>query len=402
MKKIFMVGIGMGSQDGITVEARKAIENCQALVGASRMLQIAENFDFGQEPTQFVSYKAEEIREWITQAKEEKIAILLSGDVGFYSGAKKLLKELEGFHVQLLPGISSVVYFCSKLQIPWEDVCLSSLHGRDCNAIQLINRNSKTFFLMSGAKGLQELCEKLNYYGMGHVVLHIGQRLSYPDEIIFSEQASMIRNLERDDLLVVLAENAQAKDYACISLEDDAFIRDKVPMTKQEVRTLTVGKLGLTKDAIVYDIGAGSGSVSIEIALQSPNIKVYAIEKEMLACELMKKNKQKFAADNMEIINGTAPEQLDKLPAPTHVFIGGSSGNLKSILDNVYQKNKDAKVVLNTVSLDTLNEILNLANEHTNWELDVTQIQASKAKQMGRYQLMMGQNPVYILSIKQK
>ena len=168
MKKIFMVGIGMGSQDGITVEARKAIENCQALVGASRMLQIAENFDFGQEPTQFVSYKAEEIREWITQAKEEKIAILLSGDVGFYSGAKKLLKELEGFHVQLLPGISSVVYFCSKLQIPWEDVCLSSLHGRDCNAIQLINRNSKTFFLMSGAKGLQELCEKLNYYGMGH------------------------------------------------------------------------------------------------------------------------------------------------------------------------------------------------------------------------------------------
>lgn len=402
MKKIFIIGIGMGSQDGITVEARKVIEDCQALVGASRMLQIADSFDFSQKPVQFISYKPEEIKEWITQAEEEKIAILLSGDVGFYSGAKKLLKELEGFRVQLLPGISSVVYFCSKLQIPWEDVCLSSLHGRDCNAIQLINRNPKTFFLMSGAKGLQELCEKLNYYGMGHVILHIGQRLSYPDETIFSEQASLIRNLECDDLLVVLVENAQAKDYACISLEDDAFIRDKVPMTKQEVRTLTVGKLALTKDAIVYDIGAGSGSVSIEIALQSPEIKVYAIEKELLACQLMEKNKQKFAADNMEIINGTAPEQLEDLPVPTHVFIGGSSGNLKSILNKVYEKNPKAKVVLNTVSLNTLNEILNLANENENWELDVVQIQAAKAKQMGKYQLMMGQNPVYILSIKQK
>ena len=402
MKKVFIIGIGMGSSDGITVEARKVIEECQALIGASRMLETVRNFHFKQKQVTFVSYQALEIKDWISKANEEKIAILLSGDVGFYSGAKKLLKALEDYQVQLYPGISSVVYFCSKVQIPWEDVCLSSLHGRDCNAIALINQNHKSFFLMSGAKGLQELCDKLKYYGMGHVILHIGQRLSYPDEIIFKEQASLIENFDGDDLLVVLAENPQPSNYACRSIEDDEFIRDKVPMTKQEVRTLTVGKLGLTKDAIVYDIGAGSGSVSIEIALQSPEIKVYAIEKEELACQLMENNKRKFAADNVEIINGTAPEKMEDLPAPTHVFIGGSSGNLKSILEHVYEKNKEAKVVLNTVSLETLNEILNLANENENWILDVTQIQASKAKKMGRYQLMMGQNPVYIVTIKKK
>lgn len=392
----------MGTEEGLTVEARNLILESQVLIGAKRMLMPFRNMKLKEGTVFFQSYKPQEIKEYIEKQESEQISILLSGDVGFYSGAKKLLEVLSDYDVRLVPGISSLVYFCSKLRTTWEDVCLGSLHGRTCNWVQLIKRNKKTFLLLSGGKDVKMLCKKLIYYGMGKVVLHIGERLSYADERIVSEQAERIQHFDYDNLLVVLAENKEAKDKVALSIPDEQFIRDKVPMTKQEVRNITIGKLGLCSDAIVYDVGAGSGSVSIEIALQSPDIQVYAIEKEKVACELIEKNKQKFAADNVEVVCGMAPGNLSSLPVPTHVFIGGSAGNMEAILSVVYEKNPNVTVVLNTVSLNSLSQVLELAKKHEEWELDIVQIQTSKAKTLGAYQLMMGQNPVYVITIKQK
>lgn len=395
-REIYLVGIGMGTNATLTQEAKDVIESSDLLIGAKRML---EGFKLLNKQ-QYVAYIPREIGDFIRAHKGyKKVAILLSGDVGFYSGAKGLIEELTDFKVQLIPGISSLVYFCSKLKMPWEDVCLTSVHGKDTLLIPRIKRERKTFALLNGPDSLKELCEKLNYYGLGEVILHIGEKLSYKEERIISCKAYELKDFNFDKLLVVLIENSTPDTKVFEQIEDEAFIRGNVPMTKSEVRTVSISKLGLTKDAIVYDVGAGTGSVAIEMALKSPDIKVYAIEKNEEALALIEKNKQKFIADNLNIVSGLAPKALEELPVPTHVFIGGSSGNLKEILDVVFSKNNAVKVVLNTVSLNTIAEVMALIEEGKYETLDIVQMNISKAKKLGKYQMMMGQNPIYIVTI---
>ena len=395
--EIYLVGIGMGQDGTLTKKAQEIIDQSDLLIGANRML---EGFKaLGK--TSFVSYLPREIGDYLrVHTQYQKVAILLSGDVGFYSGAKGLLNELTDFNVKLVPGISSLIYFCAKLKMPWQNVCLTSVHGKDNLLIPRIKRESKTFSLLNGGSSLKELCEKLKYYGLGQVILHIGERLSYEDERIISCRAEELTDFNFDPLLVVLVENPNPDTKVFEQIEDEAFIRGEVPMTKSEVRTVSIAKLGLTKDAVVYDVGAGTGSVAIEMAQKSPDIRVYAIEKNEKGLELIKRNKQKFAADNLEVIGGIAPEALEELPAPTHVFIGGSAGNLKEILECIYKKNKNVKVVLNTVSLNTLTEVMNLIETGQYEALDIVQMNISKAKKLGKYQMMMGQNPIYIMTIE--
>lgn len=402
-KKVYLVGIGMGSTGGLTKEAEQIILQSEVLIGAKRMLEPFQNQSGEQTQEFFVSYRAEEIGTFLRKDNNFKQAsVLLSGDVGFYSGAKGLLEELKDFEVQLIPGISSMIYFCSRLKLSWEDVCFTSAHGKNSNLIQRIQRNKKTFALLDGPQKLKELCEKLVYYNMEDVILYVGQRLSYSDEKLISEKAGDMKDFSFGSLLVVLAENEKAVNPVCTSIPDEEFIRTKVPMTKREVRNVSIGKLELQKDSVVYDIGAGSGSVSVEIAVQSPDIKVYAIEKNPEALELMEKNKQKFATDNMEIVSGTAPLALEELPAPTHVFIGGSSGNMEQILDTVFQKNDRVKIVINTVALNSMAKVMELIERRQDLETDIVQMQISKSKKIGTYHMMMGQNPIYIITICKK
>ena len=134
-------------------------------------------------------------------------------------------------------------------------------------------------------------------------------------------------------------------------------------MTKAEVRTVSLAKLKLSKDAVCYDIGAGTGSVSVEMALRASEGEVYAIEKKEDALALLAQNKKKFALDHMYIIPGTAPEALEELPVPTHAFIGGSSGNMKEIVELLIKKNLQVRIVINCITLETVGEALGCIRE---------------------------------------
>lgn len=394
-KTVYLIGIGMGGNGTLTESARKHIEASDILIGAKRMLEGV--LSYGKEC--FVSYKPEEIGAFLKdRADFSQAAVLLSGDVGFYSGAKKLIKELNEFEVELVPGITSVVYFASRLKVAWENVCFASAHGKRVNQIQRIQRNEKCFFLLDGAKGLKCLCDKLIYYGMDEVILHVGENLSYENERIVSGTPDDLKDLETGYLVVVLVENKNPKNWALRSIPDSEFIRTKVPMTKSEVRTVSIGKLQLVEDSVIYDVGGGSGSVSIEMALQAPDIQVYSIEKKEEALQLMEENKRKFAADNMEIIEGLAPEALEMLPTPTHAFIGGSSGNMKDIIDCILNKNPDCRIVINTIALNSLAEVLAILESYQGYEHEIIQLQTSVSKRVATYEMMMGQNPIYIIT----
>ena len=187
-------------------------------------------------------------------------------------------------------------------------------------------------------------------------------------------------------------------------IPDDQFIRlEHVPMTKEEVRVISLCKLKPSQNGIVYNIGAGTGSVSVECARLCPEGKVYALEQKESACQAISLNKEKFGVDNLEIIHATAPDGLKDLPSPTHVFIGGTGGHLREIYDALVEKMSEdpdvsgIRVVLTAVTLETISEMMDLAKEKQ-LEVEATQISVSKAKKLGDYHLMMGQNPVTIFS----
>ena len=169
-------------------------------------------------------------------------------------------------------------------------------------------------------------------------------------------------------------------------------------MTKEEVRSVSLSKLRLTEDSICYDVGAGTGSVSVEMALRADQGQVFAIEKKEEAAALLEENKQKFAVDNLEIIKGEAPQALENLPAPTHAFIGGSSGNLKEIVALLLGKNPQVRIVINCITLETISEALDVLKEYGFQQREVVQLAASRSKEIGRYHLMMGENPIYIIT----
>lgn len=181
-------------------------------------------------------------------------------------------------------------------------------------------------------------------------------------------------------------------------IKDSAFIRGEVPMTKEEVRIISISKLELTEDSILYDVGSGTGSIAVEAALLSPSLKVYAIETNPAAVELIKTNREKFGADNIEVTEGLAPEALEKLPAPTHAFIGGTKGNLKSILESLLGKNPKMRVVMNAVSLESISEMTDAIKSFNIDNDEVIQVSVSRASKIGSYHMMQANNPVFIFS----
>ena len=171
-------------------------------------------------------------------------------------------------------------------------------------------------------------------------------------------------------------------------------------MTKSEIRSLSVAKLQLPKDAVVYDVGAGTGSVTVEMALQAVNGMVYAVERNEEACGLIEENKRKFGTPNIEVIHGLAPEELEDLPAPTHAFIGGSAGNLKEIMECLLRKNPAVRMVINTVTLETIGEVTECLRTLPVVEEETISVSVVRSKLLGRYHLMMGQNPIYIITCR--
>ena len=200
------------------------------------------------------------------------------------------------------------------------------------------------------------------------------------------------------DLTAVLIENERPEMVITHGLEDECFLRDKVPMTKSEVRSISLSKLELCRDSVVYDVGAGTGSVSIEMALQASEGYVYAIEKKSEAVELIRKNQKKFGVSNLEVISGLAPEALEDLPVPTHAFIGGSSGNLEQIMELLLHKNPRIRIVINAIALETVAEALSCVKKLPVERTDIVTVSVGKSKELGHYHMMMGQNPVYVIS----
>ena len=400
-RTISCIGIGMGTLDTLTHEAAETIRNADILFGAKRILESVEHMPglLHESQERVEEYRSAQIAEYLsTRPHLTRIVILMSGDVGFYSGARLVQDAFPDEKIDYYCGISSVVYFASKVPTSWQDAKLLSAHGRSLNLLNCVQRYPKIIMIVSGVEDVRAICQELVEAEMTYVHVTVGTNLSYQEETVTSGTPEAFLQAETTGLHIMLIENPQAKHIIVPGMSDESFVRGKVPMTKEEIRILSVAKLQLTEDSIVYDVGAGTGSVSMECARLCTSGTVYAVERNSEGIALIRENSKKLRLSNVKAIEGLAPEALMDLPAPTHAFIGGSAGNMGEILDVLRAKNPSVRIVINTIALESISEVMQLLKER-GYDADIVQISAAKSRVLGRYHMMTGLNPVYIITI---
>lgn len=390
--KVTLLGFGGGTPDALTIQARQVLEDADVILGAQRLLDALPEACV---PRRIPAVTAKEILNRLQKLACAQAAVVFSGDIGFYSGARLLLPLLEenGFETEVLPGLSSVQLLAARLRRPWQDWRLVSAHGMDCDAVAEVMGDKPVFFLTGGAQGPAELCCQLVRAGLGDLEVTVGENLALPDEKITIGSAEDLMEEQFVPLSVLLAEPAHISPKRTPGWPDGWFIRGKIPMTKQLVRAAALAKLAVGPNDICWDVGAGTGSVSVELAALSRG--VYAVEQDGEACSLIRQNRDKFHAWNLTLIEGRAPAVLESLPKPDAVFIGGSGGELSAIAASVLEKNLRVRLCVSAIALETLHAAVSVMTAH-GIEAGVTQIAVSQTK--GELHLLTANNPVFLIT----
>lgn len=392
-REIALIGAGMGTPESLTAAAAGALAAADCLIGAARLLKGLA----GEKPA-FAAVSPGEIR-GILESHPEFLrpAVLFSGDGGFYSGARLLRQELAGWQIREYPGVSSLAYFCAAIHQNWEDAYLLSLHGRQGNLAAAAARHPKVFLLTDREHSPQALCRQLTEEGLGQAEVFVGERLGAPEERIRQGRAESLAKEEfgQPSVMLVCARPMAAGGFG---LRDECFVRGRVPMTKSEVRALVLSRLGMQPGDIAYDIGAGTGSISVEMALAAWEGQVYAVEQNPQAAELIRENRRRLGAFAIQVVEGRAPAALAELPAPDKAVIGGSGGSLGEILALLLDKNPAVRVVITAITPETVSQALAAIRALPMGEPEILTITAARGRAAGGHTLMMGQNPVWIIT----
>ena len=395
--EVTLIGMGPGDPSALTGGALTALERADVLIGSRRLV---EGCTLAPEAQRFCSTKSAEIVEILAEGRWERPCVLYSGDTGFHSGTRTLLPQLaeRGISWRVLPGVSRLQYFAARLDRPWQEWRVVSAHGLACDPVGevLAARGRPVFFLTGGAGGAAALCRRLARAGLGSLTAAVGEALSYPEERIVEAQVWELAEQEFSTLSVLLVDGAAPVwPVRSQGIDDGAFLRGEVPMTKQEVRAVLLGKLGVGPEMVCWDIGAGTGSVSVELALQAKS--VYAVEREDDACRLIRANRERFGAWNLRLVQGEAPGALASLPAPDAVFVGGTGGRLREILRAVQAAAPGARVCVSAIALETVQAAL-AELEALGYACEAVQIGISRAWRAGQLHLLLAQNPVFLVT----
>lgn len=406
MRKVTIIGAGPGNPDLLSRSALDAIGIADVVIGAHRVLV---GIDVPPDVVRCELVKTADIVAALTDAASwQRAVVVMTGDVGLFSGARRLVEALSGdarVDVRVIPGISSASYLAARLARPWQDWRFASAHGVACDIVAEAERAGELFLVTSGGEDPSRLSGELVQAGFGDARVTVAERLSYPDERITCATASEIAGQTFDDLNVMLIEFAGGAassrwPYASSGIPDELFIRGDVPMTKQEVRAVALAKLRLTATDTVWDVGAGTGSVSIEAALVARAGSVWAVERNATGVRLIRENADAFGCGNVHAVPGVAPDALAKLPVPDAVFVGGSAGELPSIVEAALEKNSQVRLCVPCVTVETLTEACALLSGSRFKGFEACQVSAARAEAVGSHHLMKAQNPVFLVSAR--
>lgn len=395
--KLYVIGVGPGRSDQLTLAARETINSAGLVVAAPRHLPLA-----APTPRTLVMGKFGETFDAIRKALETRsVALLVSGDTGVYSLLPLVKKNFPAEIIEVIPGISSLQTLCALTRTTWIDAVILSGHGRQISEAKVLDaadQNAKVIFFCGPEWPPHRVCRLLVAAGMEGLKVTVGERLSYDDQRVASGRPSDLAGEEYDDLALVLIENPAPWTPPTGRPRDDDFIRTNVPMTREVVRSAVIDELRLEKDSTLWDLGAGTGSISVAAALICRDGHVCAVEKKPDAVDLIERNVAKFHLHNLSVHAGDNLELLPSLPRPTHVFIGGSGAETPDILRAIAALGPGIRVVVSAVAFKTYAAASEILDSPIYADFDALQVAVSHAKKVGSTHIMAALNPITLFT----
>ncbi|HEX9112983.1 MAG TPA: precorrin-6y C5,15-methyltransferase (decarboxylating) subunit CbiE [Nitrospirota bacterium] len=419
--KLSVVGIGyrpLGNR------AKELVRGSSVILASSRLFEVFQRYDeyeAAKDRIKVINKVPDTIafiREWFLQQSAHPLVLLASGDPFFFGIGRRMIEEFGSERVEIFPDLSSVQTAFARINVPWDDAYFISLHGGPDIAKRrklpyeisdipwLIERHGKMGILTDRENNPSVVAKTLHATlrtPHSELIMHVCERLGYADEKITRGTPGEIAGKSFSDpnvVIIIRPESVTPKRGAGrrvrFGLKEDDIQHERGLITKDEVRAVTIHKLCLPQDGVLWDIGSGSGSISLEAARLCPGLRVLAVEKERDRIETIGMNMRRYHAGNVEIVHGSAPEALTVLPAPDRVFIGGSGGVLGDVLALVKEKMPSGIVVINAATLETLNAAM-AGLEDNGFSVEVAEISVSRSKIVAGKRHMGALNPVFIV-----
>lgn len=397
-QRIVVIGVGGSGPDSLTPAVLARIEQADQLWGGKRLLEHWADHPGEQ---MVIGSNIPRLIERLRHRDDQRIVILASGDPGFYGIAGTLLRRLPPEEVEIVPHVSSLQTAFARAGIVWSDAVMTSAHARPlAEIVGWARRASKLGILTDHKHTPAMIAQTLLDAGLPDCRTIVGERLGMPEEKLTDTRLANLPGMDFDELNVLLLvqdEGWQPQATFAPRPEDD-YAHRRGLITKQDVRALSLTRLALRETDVAWDIGAGSGSVSVEMAELAWRGTVYAVERDKKNIGFIQKNICRYGTLNVKLIEGRAPDALERLLAPDAVFIGGTGGAMESILDKVQQEARPGcRVVINLATLENLNEALRITKS-LGWAAQVTQVNIAQGKGIRGRTRLDPLNPVFIVS----
>jgi len=409
---IAVIGIGHDGPRGLSSAALAHIAQAQVLAGGQRHLAFfpewrGEKLVIGAD----LPHVVERLK---VAYRQRKTVVLASGDPLFYGIGRLLLEAFPKDDLLFLPHVSSVQLAFARIKESWHDACVVSLHGRPMQALlpALQRRAAKIAVLTDAQNHPAALAQFLRAHGLADYALWVCEELGGPGERLTCWTPESIQQQTFSPLNVTIllrqsfppvppgegrGEGLFPEALPLLGLPEEAIVHRQGMITKRELRLLALCYLALRPDDVLWDIGAGSGSVSVEAARLSPSLQVFALERSAPALVHIEHNVRQFTLSNVHPVLGEAPEALVLLPDPDAVFIGGSGGRLVEMIPAVVQRLRPGgRIVMHCITLENFALGWELLRQHT-LQVDTTAVQLSHTKPLGPWHRLEPESPIFIL-----
>jgi precorrin-6Y C5,15-methyltransferase (decarboxylating) len=399
MSKIYVIGAGVKGHEEFGQRALELIRQADLLIGGERQLALFPDFpgeklavgnNLGTVVARLATHRGQAV-------------VLASGDPLFFGIGRHLLRNLPEVDFEFLPNVSSVQYAFAKIREPWDDAVFVSTHGRGLKeAVDRIVANDKAAVLTDERHNPAAIARELIERGREGYSAWLCENLGSADErIVRTDVRGLLETPTAALNVLILIKEYEAGGEGVrpgLGIADEEFATVRKLITKEEVRAISLAKLRLRHDMTLWDVGAGSGSVSIEADQLLPNGEIYAIERNSQGLAFLKENLGKFQPRHVNVVAGEAPDCFEQLPDPDRVFIGGSGGNLWEILKAIDGRLPAAgRVVLNAVTLDTLTAATEFF-ENAGYQLEVVTVNIARTRPLTDYKLFEAHNPVFVIT----
>jgi len=404
--KVHIIGVAPDGAPSLRPEAYRLVNRAEMVFGGKRLLDMFPSLT-GEKIT--IRNNLAEVTDLIKRnLGYKRIVVLASGDPNFYGIASYLTGKLGKDIVETIPNVSAMQVAFARIKENWEDAVFASVHSRPIeDIVETVRSNHKIGIFTDDEHTPTTIARVLLEHGVDGYRAYVCQNLGRKDEKVIETDLHGLRETKLSPLNILILLRVQPKKPPAalyprwLGIPDEEFHQRKPKeglITKQEVRAVSLAKMCLTDESVLWDIGAGSGAVSIEASFLVRKGRIYAIEKNDADVAIIKKNLQKFHVPNVEVVQSFAPDGLSELPDPTTVFIGGSGGRMEEILDLVCRRLKPSgRIVINIVALENLSAAVN-ALKVRGFVPEVTLVNVARSTNVLELTRFEALNPVFVVT----